>query len=106
MRGRVAYASIHNQGAALQQNARKCLFYCCFLPLLPALTCPQSLGSHSSEFAFFSVGEAREKTRNGLWISQRKLKPNRLPAVLALHAMAELGGVSPASTGFPRLFLG
>lgn len=61
MRGRAACASLPNQGAALQQNARKCLFSCCFLSPLPALTCPQSLGSHHAGFAFFSAGEAREK---------------------------------------------
>lgn len=72
---------MHNQGAALQQNERKCLFYCCFLSPLPALTCPQSLGSHSSGFAFFAVGGARQK-RNDLWISQRSYKPNRILTVL------------------------
>lgn len=75
--------SIHNQGAALQQNARKCLFYCCFLSPLPALTCPQSLGSHSSGFAFFSVAGAREKVGK-VCGSQRNYKARRMLAVKAL----------------------
>lgn len=70
MEGRVAYASIHNQGAALQQNARKCLFYCCFLSPLPALTCPQSPGSHSSGFACFFCWRSKGKSRNGPWVGE------------------------------------
>lgn len=71
---------------AFQQNARKCLFYCCFLSPFPALSCPQSLGSSSSAFAFFFC-----------WRSQgKKQKSQTAPASLGC-SLAEIQGISRAA---------